>query len=186
MEQVFALLQQVISLLRAIVFPDKGNAATVPAGAILRYYGDLASGSVRPEDVRIEALTFRANVNAAGTATFVTPKVTVLARYNFAIRRIYGAVLNPMFAGPAAGFIKFNVMEQGRGYSIFKNPVTLSVIAGASKPYEWDGVYISVPGTDLEVQWTVDQVLYAALVGSAKIAEIVIEGDYIACGPQGV
>lgn len=188
LSNIVALLQQLVQLLNAVVFPNKGKAASIPAGTILRYYGDLASGAIRPEDVRIEALTYRVIVDAAGNAVTTTPKFTVLARYNLAIRRIYGAVLNPMFAGPAAGFIKFNVMEQGRAYNIFKAPVTLSAITngGSTMPYTWDGVYITVPGTDLEVSWAVDQTLFAALVGASKIAEIVIEGDYIACGPQGV
>lgn len=185
MDAIVNLLQQVIALLQALVFPKKGNAATIPAGEMLRYYGDLASGAIRPEDVRIEALTYRAIVNAAGNAVTVTPKVTVLARYNFCIRRIYGGFLDPLFVGAANGLVKFNVMEQGRQYLIFKQPVTLSPIANTGRPYEWDGVYITVPGTDLEVPWTVDQTLYVALVGATKIAEIVIEGDYIACGPQG-
>lgn len=185
MDQFNVFLQEIAALLRALVFPQKGNAATVPAGEILRYYGDLASGAVRPEDVRIEALTYRVSVDAAGNTVFTTPKITVLARYNLAIRRIYGGFLNQAFAGSANGLVRFNVMEQGRAYFIFKNPVTLSPIANTGRPYEWDGVYITIPGTDLEVQWTVDQALYVALVGTSKIAEIVIEGDYIACGPQG-
>jgi hypothetical protein len=186
LNNIVALLQQLVALLNAVVFPKKGNAATVPAGEILRYYGDLASGAIRPEDVRIEALTFRAIVNAAGEAVTTTPKVTVLSRYNLAIRRVYAGFLNPVFVGAANGLVKFNVMEQGRQYLIFKNPVTLSPIANTGRPYQWDGVYITVPGTDLETQWTVDQTLFVALVGASKIAEIVIEGDYIACGPQGV
>jgi len=178
-------LNQIVELLKALVFPSKGNAATIPAGETLRYYGDIASGAIRPEDVRIEALTYRVIVNAAGSVAFSTPKVSVIARYSLAIRRIYGGVLNPNMAGATSGLVKFNVMEQGRNFNVFKVPVSLSVI-GASQPFLWDGIYITIPGTDLEVPWVVDQVLFVSLVGQSKIAEIVITGDYIACGPQGV
>ncbi len=158
----------------------------IPPGAILTYYGDIASGAIRPEDVRIEALTYRLIVNALGVSVFETPKITIISRYSLAIRRVYGAVLNSEFAGPAAGLIRFNLREQGREFNIFKNPVTLSVVTpgGSTIPLTWDGVYISVPGTDLEVAWTIDAALYAALVGITKIAEVVVAGDYIACGPQ--
>jgi len=182
-----ALLTSILELLRQIVFPPKGDARAIPPGAILTYYGDIASGAIRPEDVRFDALTYRVVVDATGTPVFTSDKVTVIARYNFAIRRIYGAVLNPEFAGPTAGFIKFNLLEQARNFNVFKRPVTLSAITpgGSSEPYVWDGVYITIPGTDLEVSWTIDSALFATLVGATKFAEVVISGDYIACGPQG-
>lgn len=158
----------------------------IPPGAILTYYGDIASGAIRPEDVRIEALTYRLVVNALGVSVFETPKVTIISRYTLAVRRVYGAVLNPETAGPAAGFVRFNLREQGREFNVFKNPVSLSVVTpgGATIPFTWDGVYMSVPGTDLEVAWTIDAALYAALVGITKFFEVVVAGDYIACGPQ--
>lgn len=158
----------------------------IPPGQLLTYYGDLASGAIRPEDVRFEALTFRVTIDATGNPVFTTPKITVVARYNFAIRRIYAAVVNPEFAGAAAGFIRVNILEQGRNWNLFKVPVGLASVASgnASKPFEWDGVYICIPGTDLEAQWTIDQAFWSALVGATKFAEIVLSGDYIACGPQ--
>jgi len=188
MDQILALLQQLLDVLKQIVFPPKGDARAIPPGAILTYYGDIASGAIRPEDVRFDAITYRLIVDQTGTQVFASDKTTVIARYNFAIRRIYGSVLNPEFAGPAAGLIKFNVLEQGRNFNIFKRPLTLSAITpgGSTEPYVWDGVYICVPGTDLEVSWTIDSALFATLVGATKFAEVVVVGDYIACGPQGV
>lgn len=158
----------------------------IPPGAILTYYGDIASGAIRPEDVRIEALTYRLIVNPVGQSAFETPKIAIISRYSLAIRRVYGAVANPEFAGIAPALIRFQLREQGREFNVFKNPVTLSVIspAGASIPFTWDGVYITVPGTDLETAWTIDAALWNALVGATKFAEIVVTGDYIACGPQ--
>ncbi len=186
MDAIVALLQQLINLLTALVFPNKGKAATIPAGEVLRYYGDLASGAIRPEDVRIEALTYRLIVNPDGTTAFTTPKVSIISRYNFCIRRVYGALANPSFAGAAAALIKFNFLEQARNFNVFKVPLTLSPVASgnSTQPYLWDGVYITVPGTDLEVSWFVDQTLFVSLVGATKIAEVVLSGDYIACGPQ--
>jgi hypothetical protein len=163
------------------------KVAQIPPGELLTYYGDIASGAVRPEDVRPEALTFRAVIDRNGIIQTSSPKVTIISRYSLAIRAVYGAILDPANAGWAAGLIRFNVREQGRNFDIFKNPVTLSGVTngGSAVPYEWDGVYITVPGTDLEVSWNVDAALWTALVGAPRIAEIVITGDYIACGPQG-
>jgi hypothetical protein len=163
------------------------DVTQIPPGEILTYYGDIASGAIRPEDVLIEALTFRAIIDPTGNVVQQTPKVTVIARYNLAIRAVYAAILNPEFAGPAAGLTHFNIREQGRNFEIFRTPVTLSGVTngGSAVPYEWDGVYITIPSTDLEVTWAIDTVLWAALVGTTKIAELVITGDYIACGPRG-
>lgn len=161
--------------------------AQIPPGEILTYYGDIASGAIRPEDVRIEAITYRAIIDRNGIITFQSPKVTVIARFNLAIRAVYGAVINPELAGNAAGLVKFNLQEQGRSFNIFKQPVSLSGVTngGSAVPYEWDGVYICVPGTDLEAVWSVDAQLWQTLVGAPRIVEIVVTGDYIACGPQG-
>jgi hypothetical protein len=159
----------------------------IPPGAILTYYGDIASGAIRPEDVRIEALTYRAIIDRFGVVNFQSPKITIIARYNLAIRAVYAAILDPSNAGWAPGLISFNLREQGRNFDIFKNPVTLSGITngGSAVPYEWDGVYITVPGTDLDVTWSVNAQLWATLVGAPRIAEVIVTGDYIACGPQG-
>jgi hypothetical protein len=62
--------------------------AEIPPGEILTYYGDLASGAIRPEDVRIEALTFRAVIDQNGQIQFQSPKITVVSRYNFAFRGV--------------------------------------------------------------------------------------------------
>lgn len=159
----------------------------IPPGAVLTYYGDIASGAIRPEDVRIEAITYRAVIDRNGVITFQSPKVTVVSRFNLAIRAVYGAVLNPELAGAAAGLVRFNLQEQGRSFNVFKQPVSLSGVTngGSAVPYEWDGVYICVPGTDLEAIWSVDAQLWQVLVGAPRIVEIVVTGDYIACGPQG-
>lgn len=166
---------------------DSITPAQIPPGQILTYYGDIASGAVRPEDVRIEALTYRVIIARDGSIQFQSPKITIISRYNFAIRAVYGAILDPLNAGFAAGLIRFNLREQGRSFDVFKNPVTLSGVTngGSAVPYEWDGVYITVPGTDLETSWSVDAALWQTLVGAPRIAEIVVTGDYIACGPQG-
>lgn len=187
MQPIIDLLTQMLALLQQIVFPPKGNAQAIPPGAVLTYYADIASGAIRPEDVRFEALTFKLIVDGTGTPVFTSDKVTVIARYSLAIRRMYAAVFNPEFAGPAAGFINFNVLEQARNFSIFKRPVCLAAVTtgGSTEPFAWDGVYITVPGTDLEVSWSIDSALYASLVGTTKQACVVISGDYIACGPQG-
>lgn len=163
------------------------QVSQIPPGEILTYYGDLASGAIRPEDIRVEALTFRAIIDRNGVITFASPKVTIISRYNLAIRAVYGAIVNPDIAGSAAGLIRFNLREQGRSFDVFKQPVSMSGVTngGSAVPYEWDGLYMCVPGTDLEATWSVDQGLWSTLVGAPRIVEIVVTGDYIACGPQG-
>lgn len=186
MQPILDLLQQLLDLLKQVVFPPKGNAAAIPPGAVLTYYGDIASGAIRPEDVRFEALTYKCIVDGTGTPVFTSDKVTVIARYNLAIRKMYGA-LPQTFPSPAAQLVNFNVLEQGRNFNIFKRPVSLAAVTpgGSSEPLAWDGVYITVPGTDLEVSWSIDSALFATLIGTTKQAQITIVGDYIACGPQG-
>lgn len=185
MDAIAQFLQQILELLKQIVFPPKGDARAIPPGAVLTYYGDIASGAIRPEDVRFEAITYKAIVDATGTPVFTSDKVTVIARYNLAIRRIYAA-LPETFASPAGQFVNFNVLEQARNFNIFKRPVSIAAPSRASsEPFAWDGVYITVPGTDLEVSWSIDSALYASLIGSTKHAQVVVSGDYIACGPQG-
>jgi hypothetical protein len=47
----------------------------------------------------------------------------------------------------------------------------------------WDGVYITVPGTDLAVAWSVDTQRWPALVGATKEFGVQLLGDYVACAP---
>lgn len=151
----------------------------IPPGALLTYYGDLASGVVRPEDIRIEDLTFRATIDASGVVVAQTSKITVVSRYTFVIRRIYAQIVNPLLAGSAAGLIKFNLREQGRSFDVFKNPQSFA--AALENPIVHDGAYLCVPGTDLEATWVIDVALWTALVGASKVVEITVSGDYIAC-----
>ena len=161
--------------------------AQIPPGELLTYYGDLASGALRPEDVRIEALTFTAVINAAGQVVAQTPasgSVQVISRYNLAIRRVRASILNPAIGGSAPSLIRFNIREQGRNFSVFKNPVDFAtLVEGEACALEWDGVYITVPGTQLEVEWSIDQNAWAILVGVPKQVRVTVLGDYIACSP---
>ena len=112
---------------------------------------------------------------------FQSPKITVVSRYNFAFRGVWGQIVNAPVAGAAAGLVRFQVREQGRSFDVFKQPVSFGAVI--ENPYHWDGVYITVPGTDLEVSWTVDTALWTTLVGQTRIVEVVLVGDYIACAP---
>jgi len=156
--------------------------AQIPPGEILTYYGDLASGAIRPEDVRIEDLTFRGIINAQGQVVFQTSKITVISRYTLAIRRVYVSMFNVELDGGSSSLVRFNIREQGRGFDVFKQPVSIAACLHRG-PYEWDGVYMCIPGTDLEVNFTVDTTLWQSLVGATRIFDVVVSGDYIACGP---
>jgi hypothetical protein len=80
--------------------------------------------------------------------------------------------------------VNFNVKEQGRDFTVFKRPVSMQSIlnpASAGNIAEWDGVYITVPGTDLDVEWTIDSQRWAALVGTSKEMGVQLLGDYVVC-----
>lgn len=155
----------------------------IPPGALLTYYADLASGAVRPEDIRIEDLTFQAIIDPSGQVIQQTPAYNVVSTYTLALRRVYGQIVNPIMAGAAAGLIRFNLREQGRSFDVWKQPVSFATTLG-SGGLSHDGVYMCVPGTQLEAVWTVDTTLWAALVGATRIVSITASGDYIRCGPS--
>ncbi len=156
----------------------------VPPGNLAQYYGDLSSGLIVPENMRIEDLQFRVVINALGQIVSETQKVTVVSRYNFAFRRVVGFCMDPDLAGAAPALVGFNVLEQGRNFNIFKRPVSMQSIlsrSGAGNIAEWDGVYICIPGTDLSVVWTVDSQRWAGLVGAQKEMGVQLIGDYVVC-----
>jgi len=55
--------------------------------------------------------------------------------------------------------------------------------SGAGNLAEWDGVYITVPGTQIEVAWVVDT-RWAALVGATREFGVQLMGDLVACRPR--
>jgi hypothetical protein len=151
---------------------------------LIQYYSDLSSGVLAPEDMRIEDLSFRVQIDATGQIVTQSQKVTLISRYNFAFRRVVGFMMDPTFAGAAPALVNFNVKEQGRDFTVFKRPVSMQSIlnpASAGNIAEWDGVYITVPGTDLDVEWTIDSQRWAALVGTSKEMGVQLLGDYVVC-----
>lgn len=157
----------------------------VPPGALVQYYADLSSGVLPPEDMRIESIQFRVTVNPLGQITFQSQAVQVISRYNFAFRRIMGFALDPAASGAAPALISFNVLEQGRNFSVFKTPMNLQALmstSGSGNLAEWDGVYITVPGTQIEVAWTIDT-RWAALVGATREFGVQLMGDLVVCRP---
>lgn len=157
-------------------------------GPVLGYYSDLASGFLFPERTRIESLQFRARIDPAGEITFSTPAVQVVSNFNFVIRRIIGFAMNPAALGNAPALIDFNAQEQGRSFTIFKRNVSMASIlstSGAGNVMEYDGVYICVPGTQLEVTWQIDTARWAALVGASREVGIELVGDLVSCRSDG-
>lgn len=155
----------------------------VPPGALLQYYSDLSSGILAPEDMRIEDLHFRVQINPLGQIVTESSKVTLISRYNFAFRRVVGFGMDPDFLGAAPALVSFQIQEQGRDFSVFKRPVSMASVLGpgGSGISEWDGVYITVPGTDLAVNWTIDTARWPALVGATKELGVQLLGDYVVC-----
>ena len=158
----------------------------IPPGSLVQYYNDLASGVLSPEDMRIEDLQFRVQIDPAGNITFSTDPITLVSRYSFIFRRVVGFVMDPAFAGSAPALVSFNVRENGRNFDIFKKPVCIQSLINpsGSTPAEWDGVYSTIPGTDMEVTWFVDTARWAALVGASKEFGVQLLGDYVACAPR--
>jgi hypothetical protein len=163
----------------------RGPAPTgyMPMGQLLLYYGDLSSGLLAPEDMRIEDLSFRVQINPLGQVIFQSQPVTLVSRYNFAFRRVKGFCMNASLAGAAPSLVSFNVREQGRDFNVFKRPVSMQSVLNEAGGLglEWDGVYITVPGTDLAVDWTIDTQRWAALVGTTQEMGVTLLGDYVVC-----
>lgn len=157
--------------------------ATVPPGALVQYYGDLSSGVLAPEDMRLETLQYRVQIAPNGTTNSESQSVTLVSRYNFAIRRVIGFSMDPFFAGAAPALVDFNIQEDGRNFTVFKTDMSMASIAnGNSSPVaEWDGVYITVPGTQLSVVWSIDTQRWASLVGATKEFGVQILGDLVVC-----
>jgi len=157
---------------------------SVPPGALIQYYSDLSSGLLPPEDMRIEDLQFRVRIDPTGAITFESQAVTLQARYNFAFRRVSGFIMDPDLAGAAPSLVNFQIQEQGRDFQIFKRPVSMQSLlsrSGSGNIAEWDGVYITVPGTNLAVEWTVDTARWPGLVGATREMGVQLLGDYVVC-----
>ena len=92
--------------------------------------------------------------------------------------------MNPSALGNAPGLINFNCEEQGRSFTVFKTPVSFASVisvSGAGNLSEFDGVYICVPGTQFQVNWTVDTQRWGALVGASREVGIQLIGDLVSC-----
>lgn len=163
------------------------GSQAIPPGALVQYYNDLASGVLAPEDMRIEDLQFRVQIDPAGNIVTQTDAITLVSRYSFVFRRVVGFIMDPDFAGAAPALVNFQIRENGRNFEIFKRPVSLQSLlsrSGSANVAEWDGVYTTVPGTDIDVLWTVDTARWAALVGASKEFGVQLLGDYVACAPR--
>lgn len=163
------------------------GGGNIPPGALVQYYNDLASGVLAPEDMRIEDLQYKVQIDPDGNIVAETDAIELVSRYNFAFRRIVGFAMDPDLLGAAPFLVSFNVREQGRNFDVFKRPVNLQSLLsrdGGQVLAEWDGVYITVPGTQLAVNWTVDTKRWAALVGASREFGVQLLGDYTACAPK--
>jgi len=162
------------------------QAMRVPPGNLVQYYNDIASGVLAPEDMRIEDLQFRVQIDPAGNIVANTDAITLVSRYMFVFRRVMGFVMDPDFAGSAPSLVNFQVRENGRNFEIFKRPVSMQSLLtrNGNNVMEWDGIYTTVPGTDISVEWTVDTQRWAALVGVTKEFGVQLLGDYVACAPR--
>jgi len=163
---------------------DEDPMLRIKPGPLISYYNDLASGVLKPEDMRIEALEYRVQIDATGQVTFQTDARQLVSSYTFTPRRIYGFALDPATTGSAPALVSFNLREQGRNFDYFKAPVSLGDMVGpggTTNPMIWDGTYINVPGTQLAVNWSVDSTRWPLLVGTFKEFGVKILGDYVSC-----
>jgi hypothetical protein len=156
----------------------------IPPGALVQYYADLASGIVAPEDMRIESLEYKVQIDPLGNIVSVTQPTQIVARYNFAMRRVTGFIMDPDLAGAAPNLVSFNVLDQGRNFEVFKRPVNMQSLisrSGSGNIAEWDGTFIMVPGAQVEVSWKIDTSRWPVLVGATKELGIQLSGDYVVC-----
>lgn len=147
---------------------------------MLGYYSDLGSGFLYPERARIEALQYRVRIDPAGGVTFSSPAYNVITDYAFVLRKIVAMAMNEDSLGNAGMLIDFNISEQGRNAAVFKR--NISFAAALKQPLAWDGCYISIPGTTLEVVWSVDSGRWSSLVGSAREVGVQLIGDMVKVG----
>lgn len=162
------------------------QVSQIPPGELLTYVGDIASGALAPEDIRLETISFTAVIGPNGQLLSQSPDngtVQIASRYNFVIEEIHGSIENPRLAGAAASLVKFNLEEQGRNFTIFKRPVDFATLVESSgQPYRYRGTYICVPGTQFQILWFVDPA-WPALVGGQRRVTVSVTGTYIACEP---
>ncbi|AKF03395.1 hypothetical protein [Sandaracinus amylolyticus] len=159
------------------------GAGALPPGHVRRYYGDLASGELHPDRMRIDNLTFRAVIDRAGLVLAQTPKISIVSQYQFALRRVFASMVHDELDGGSSDLLQFNVREQGRGFDVFKKPISFAAALRLG-PIEHDGTYICIAGTDLEVTWTVDVPLWQSLVDATRIVKVTLSGDYVSCSTR--
>ena len=153
-----------------------------PFGPIRAYYADLTSGQVYPESMRIESLPFRARVDATGQIQDQTQAQQVNSQFNLVIRDVI-AWMQPEPVGLAGSLARFNIMDQGRGFTVFKVNQFIASYFGASQgSHSWDGCFVTVPGSQLEVSWTIDTINWPNQVGVNKHMGVDVVGDYVNCG----
>ena len=160
----------------------------VPPGSLIQYYSDLSSGVIAPEDMRIETMQYRVQIAPDGSVNSESQSIQIISRYNFVIRRVIGFMMNPDFAGAAPSLVDFNIQEDGRNFTLFKTDMSMGALVncgGSGNVAEWDGVYITVPGTQLSVLWSIDTARWAALVGATKEFGVQIIGDLVVCRGDG-
>ena len=156
----------------------EGNSPKMQVvGPVLGLYSDLGSQYLSPERARIEALQYRIRIDPNGDITYEMPPVTMVSNYIFALRKIVGFALNEASIGPAAALIDFNLGEQGRSFTLFKRPISFAALL--KQPMEWDGAYLTLPGTVLECTWAIDTTRWPSLVAAPREIGIQLLGELV-------
>jgi len=149
-------------------------------GPIAEYLKDITK--LPPEIVRPEQYRFRIRIQAQAQ-TFVSTADRIDAEYVFALRRIKGSVSNPTVNAPDLHRMEFNIVDQGRGRGgIFRNPINMSTLAGTSGPGHdmiWDSFYAFVPGSDINVDFTVLGALTDFIQGGDITFFVSLTGDLV-------
>ena len=148
-------------------------------GAILDRYNDLRNPELGIDVIRPELPEFLVTVAADGTITPSDSQPT-LKGYILSIYGVQAWAKGGTIPGDnAPALISFNIVETGRGQNVFKKTVRLSGFMETQEG-SWFSPYRCLPGTDLEISWTV-ATTWTAEINAQRVFGVRLMADYYLC-----
>lgn len=138
---------------------------------VSNYIVDLASLS--PGEMQIECLSFELHIDDAGVIDFQSPSVRAQPGFYFVMNQIIAGVANPASENLNAVIhrISFNVLNEGRNKSVFKNPINFATMIdglGQKTPMNFgpNVGFRFFDAADVIVEWNADLNLWPIDVAS--------------------